>query len=162
MRVADQAVEDEAYKIVRKALLLHGSSGYDYLQDRINKAGEAGFTHVHDLLINSLQLLVEKGILDRRFDSFHEHERIVALRSFYAQINKQGKYHATRDSPLKVPNLGRGPRVTDAYDGFAWETVATADGRLGYQSLVEWAPESLREMYLRMKRIGLWYPVADT
>ena len=80
---------------------------------------------------------------------------------FYAQINKQAKYHATRDSPLNTPRAGRGPRITDAYDDFAWETVAAADRRLGYESPVEWAPESLKEMYLRMKRTSLWYAPQD-
>ena len=155
--VANREVETEAYKIVRKALLLYGSSGYTYLQNRIDKAEEAGFIHLHDLLLQSRDLLVEKGFLDRRSESLHEHEKKVALRSFYAQLNKQGKYHATRDGPLKVPRAGAGPLITDAYDDFAWETVATADRRLGYESHVEWAPESIREIYSRAKKASLWY-----
>ena len=112
---------------------------------------------MHVLLLQSRDLLVEKGFLDRRSEGLHEHEKRVALRSFYAKLNKQGKYHAARDSPLKVAKAGAGPRITDAYYDFAWETVATADGRLGYESPVEWAPEPLREMYSRTKRASLWY-----
>lgn len=84
----------EAYKDIRKTLLISGVDGIVYLDSLIHKS-ESRFAILHDLLVLSKEQLNMKGYLVNRRSS-HEYEHIANLSRFAGQVNMQEHHDATK------------------------------------------------------------------